>query len=70
VTDALNPAGEPFGEEKVVALFAGSGTATAEETVNNIHHAVLGHAAGTMQADDITLMAVRYCPAASLSTHT
>jgi PAS domain S-box-containing protein len=65
VTDALNPAGESFGEDKLAALLAHAVSATAEDTVRNVYQAVAEHAAGTTQSDDITLMAVRYCPAAS-----
>ena len=62
VTEALNPLGEPFGDDALAALVAAIGEASAEDTVRQIHDAVVGHAAGTTQSDDVTIMAVRYCP--------
>jgi serine phosphatase RsbU (regulator of sigma subunit) len=58
VTDALNPAGEMFGWEKLAALLAQS-VPSAPALLNQIESSLRVHIAGANQYDDITLLAVR-----------
>jgi len=57
VTDARGASGL-YGEERLLALLR-EGGATASALLDSIESAVLAHAAGWEQADDITLLAVR-----------
>jgi sigma-B regulation protein RsbU (phosphoserine phosphatase) len=59
VTEARNPQGALFGEERLLeTLTAGLG-AGAEETAQTILGAVQGFAAGTPQADDFTVVVIQ-----------
>ena len=57
VTEARSHAGALYGEDSLLALF--SGVSSASSLLDAIEAAVLAHAAGREQADDITLLAVR-----------
>ena len=57
ITEARGPAGELYGEERLLALIPG--ISSAPSLLDAIEAAVLAHAAGREQADDITLLAVR-----------
>ncbi len=56
VTEALNPALELFGEERLLA--AARGPQSAARTLTKLQQAVKNFAAGADQADDITLLAI------------
>ncbi len=62
VTDALDPAGESFGDERTAACLAGHPGEDAEDTVATLVGAVRNFAAGTPQFDDMTIVAVRAAP--------
>ena len=57
MTDARGASGL-YGEERLLALL-GEGAAPAAALLDAVESAVLAHAAGWEQADDITLLAVR-----------
>jgi sigma-B regulation protein RsbU (phosphoserine phosphatase) len=59
VTEAMNPAGELFGEEPLVELMRAAPLAAARPCIEAVVRAVHAHAAGAEQSDDITLLAVR-----------
>jgi serine phosphatase RsbU (regulator of sigma subunit) len=59
VTEALNPAEEEFGEERLVELVSGLGDVPAAAVVEAIRSAVENWAAGHPAADDVTVVAVR-----------
>jgi sigma-B regulation protein RsbU (phosphoserine phosphatase) len=60
VTEAINAADEFYGEERLEPFLAARAAAPAEEMVTQVHAAVQEFAAGMPQADDITVMALRY----------
>jgi len=62
VTDALNPSGESFGDDRLVECLSRLPGKDANETVANLLAAVRGFAAGAPQFDDITILAVRSAP--------
>lgn len=55
VTEAMNEAGELFGDERLLAALAGSG-----HCCSIVEEMVAGFAAGAPQADDITMLAIGY----------
>lgn len=57
--DARSRGGEPFGEERLMALLA-SPNGSAQEVVARITQALAVHTTGAEPYDDITLLAVRY----------
>jgi sigma-B regulation protein RsbU (phosphoserine phosphatase) len=59
VTEAMNPANELFGEERLVELMRAAPLAGTRPCIESIVRAVHAHAAGAEQSDDITLLAVR-----------
>jgi sigma-B regulation protein RsbU (phosphoserine phosphatase) len=59
VTEAMNPAQDLFGPERLAACLADGGGATAAETVDRVLRAVHAFAEGAPQSDDITLLALR-----------
>jgi sigma-B regulation protein RsbU (phosphoserine phosphatase) len=63
VSEAFGPDGELFGEERLLAHLQASPGCSARETTLSVLEAVRGHAAGTRQSDDITVVSVRYCGA-------
>jgi phosphoserine phosphatase RsbU/P len=64
VTDAADPEGGLFGEERLRACFAGGAGGTATETVDLLLRAVRAFAGGAPQSDDITILALRRMAAA------
>jgi sigma-B regulation protein RsbU (phosphoserine phosphatase) len=59
VTEAADPAGEEFGEDRLAALVASLLHRPAEEIVEAINTAVAEYTEGAPAADDITVVAVR-----------
>ncbi|HEY4374876.1 MAG TPA: SpoIIE family protein phosphatase [Burkholderiales bacterium] len=59
VTEAGNPADEFYGEERLLALIAGH-RRNARELVEAVRADVTAFAAGAAQADDITMLALRF----------
>jgi phosphoserine phosphatase RsbU/P len=60
VSEAFDPNGELFGEERLLAHLGASPGRSARETTLGVLEAVRRHAAGTKQSDDITVLSVRY----------
>ena len=60
VTEARNPAGEFFEDERLMNFLRAHGTDPVEQLVNNLNDHVQKFAAGAPQADDITALALRY----------
>ncbi len=60
VTEAINRAEEFFSEERLEQFLAGHSTHAAEQLVSKLHALVEVFAAGMPQADDITVLALRY----------
>ena len=59
VSEAANPGGALFGDERLHACFAGGAAATATESVERLLASVRAFAAGAPQSDDITILALR-----------
>ena len=59
VGEAENAADEQLGDQRVLACLAGCAGRSARETVDALYGAVRDFAAGTLQNDDITIVAVR-----------
>jgi sigma-B regulation protein RsbU (phosphoserine phosphatase) len=59
VTEAMNAAGEMFGEERISAVIDQHQHAPACEIIDQLLAAVREHAAGHPQSDDITVVVVR-----------
>jgi len=60
VTEAESLTGEMYGEERLLACLQGANIRTAAEIVEQIMDSVRGFAHGAAQADDITVLVVRY----------
>jgi sigma-B regulation protein RsbU (phosphoserine phosphatase) len=60
LTDAENPAGVNFGEERLAQAVIGAAGESAEGVLNQIIHAIDIFAEGVPPFDDLTLMVVRY----------
>jgi phosphoserine phosphatase RsbU/P len=60
VTEALNPAGEEFGDARLVAEATRHRGAPLGDLLQHIVTAVQTFAAGASQSDDVTVMVVRY----------
>jgi phosphoserine phosphatase RsbU/P len=60
VTEALNPAGEEFGEDRLVALLEAHPGASAADLLARLVEAVQEFAAGAPQHDDVTALVVKY----------
>ena len=60
VTEAINKADEFFGDERLEGYLAGNASGQAQSLVQGLHTAVHDFATGTPQADDITVLALRY----------
>lgn len=60
VTEALNPAGEEFGEDRLVALVEAHRDAPAADLLDRLIDAVQDFAAGAPQHDDVTALVVKY----------
>jgi sigma-B regulation protein RsbU (phosphoserine phosphatase) len=59
VTDAADPSGALFGDERLRACFASGAGETAAATVDLLMRAVRAFAGGAPQSDDITILALR-----------
>ena len=59
VSEAHDPAGDLFGEERLLALLGSASGGSARETAVAVLDAVRRYAAGAKQSDDITVLAVR-----------
>src|SRR5262249_28093930 len=60
VTEAYDATEEFFGEPRLERLLAERGSIPVEQLVKDIHAEVNAFAAGMPQADDITVLAMRY----------
>ena len=60
VTDAANPDGDRFGSERLEQVIALNATKEIKELQDAIVNSIEKFAAGTDQADDITLLVIRY----------
>jgi serine phosphatase RsbU (regulator of sigma subunit) len=60
VTEAVNPSGELFSEDRLLREFAGCAAAAPADMVDHILDAVNRFAGVALQEDDITLLAVRF----------
>ncbi len=60
VTEAMNKEFQLFTEEKLEALLAKIKENSPEEIINSVYNAVLEHANGAVQSDDITMLALRF----------
>ncbi len=60
VSEALSPADELYGEERLLAHLAAAPSGDARETALGVLEAVRRHADGAKQSDDITVVAVRF----------
>lgn len=61
VTEAMDEQDELYSEERLLELLNGLGSRGAKETVGAVMESVLAFAGKAPQADDITLMMIRYC---------
>ena len=59
VSEAANPEGAFFGEERLHACFAKGAGATAADSVERLLGSVRAFAAGAPQSDDITILALK-----------
>ena len=62
VTEARNPEGDEYGNEKLLNLFRGQPPASPEEASKTLLDAIDKHAQGAPQHDDITSLALRRQP--------
>jgi phosphoserine phosphatase RsbU/P len=62
VSEALNPAEDLYGEERLLAALAPTSVTTAAEAVTHVMADVRAFTAGAKQSDDITVLAVQYVP--------
>ena len=60
VTDALNMAGDEFGEERLLPCVGDNRTSTPEVLLETIMGSVRGFAAGAVQYDDVTALVLRF----------
>lgn len=60
VSEALNAAGEEFGDDRLQAVAEAAGAAPASEVVDRIVAEVREFTKGAAQSDDITVMVIRY----------
>jgi serine phosphatase RsbU (regulator of sigma subunit) len=61
VTEATNAEGDLFGEDRLKAILASEGIASAEYAVRTISEAVEAFEVGTTQSDDVTLIGLMFC---------
>lgn len=60
VTEAVDPDGDMFGEERLLEALTGSGDLTPLGAVQKVSDAVRVFSRGAAQRDDITMLAIRY----------
>jgi HAMP domain-containing protein len=58
LVEAISPAGDPFGYERLGELLAASGDGTGPDLTGRLLDALAEHAAGTPAADDLTILVV------------
>jgi sigma-B regulation protein RsbU (phosphoserine phosphatase) len=58
LTDAFNPAGQQFGEDRLQAVLAEAGDETLFDLKQRVLAAVRSHTGGSLGHDDVTLMAM------------
>jgi serine phosphatase RsbU (regulator of sigma subunit) len=58
ITEAMNAAGEPFGDERLIAALREHAAAPAPTMVETITRLVDEYVAGAPQADDMTLLVI------------
>jgi len=59
VTEAMNAAGEQFGEERLEKRLAKCGGKTSQETIDTVRAAVAEWAGETEQSDDVTMLVIK-----------
>ena len=59
IPEAMNPAREQFGEERLIALLKAHGDGSPRALIDAITNAVTQHAGDAPPSDDMTLLAVR-----------
>jgi sigma-B regulation protein RsbU (phosphoserine phosphatase) len=59
LTEAMNSAGEEFGEERLCAVIAGLNGGTAKDALDQLVHQVTTWSKGTRQHDDITVVILK-----------
>jgi sigma-B regulation protein RsbU (phosphoserine phosphatase) len=62
VSEAMNPADEFYGEERLLAALSTMSGASAGKTVTHLMSDVRAFTAGAKQSDDITILAAQYSP--------
>jgi serine phosphatase RsbU (regulator of sigma subunit) len=62
ITEAMNPAGEPYGDERFIDELRANCSLSAQELTTTIEQRVDEYAAGAPQADDMTLLILRRAP--------
>jgi hypothetical protein len=60
VTDAENPAGDQYGEERLLEALAGSDRRSPDEILDRVLASVRAFAAEQPPADDVTVLVIRY----------
>jgi sigma-B regulation protein RsbU (phosphoserine phosphatase) len=60
VSEAMNPANQEYGEDRLEAMVRGAGDQDARALIEAIHKDIQVHAAGAPQSDDITMMVIRF----------
>jgi phosphoserine phosphatase RsbU/P len=60
ISEALNAAGEEFGDDRILKCVERNVQGKASQTLECLVHTVKTFAAGTMQSDDMTAVVVRY----------
>jgi phosphoserine phosphatase RsbU/P len=64
ISEALNKAGEEFGDDRILTCVRAAGACSAGEILDSLVKTVKTFAAGTLQSDDITAVVIRYGPRA------
>jgi phosphoserine phosphatase RsbU/P len=64
ISEALNHAGEEFGDDRILECLQRVPNGTASEILEELVGTVKAFAAGTMQSDDMTAVVMRYGPRA------
>jgi sigma-B regulation protein RsbU (phosphoserine phosphatase) len=62
VSEALDPAEDFYGEERLLATLANCSASSCADIVTNVLTDIRAFTAGAKQSDDITLLVVRYAP--------
>jgi sigma-B regulation protein RsbU (phosphoserine phosphatase) len=62
VSEAMNPADDFYGDDRLLAALAGAEGSTPAEVVTRVMTDLRAFTAGAKQSDDITVLAARYAP--------